>query len=74
MKDNSMGQNATPLKPQRRFIHDIQQASERVHDLECDSLFRLDALLMRDRRETGCTRYIVFRECADSILIWRDED
>lgn len=74
MSKDATSHNASPLKPSRRFIHDIQQANERRHDLECDSLFRLDALLARDRRETGCTSYIVYRECADRILIWRDDE
>lgn len=74
MSDGYAMSNASNLTPVKRWIYDVQQAQERRPDLTCDSLFKLDALLMRDRRETGCTRYIVFNECAGSILIWRDED
>jgi len=74
VKDDGLMANASQVKPAKRFIRDIQQASERRHDLECDHLFKLDALLMKDRRETGCTRYVIFNECVGSILIWRDED
>jgi hypothetical protein len=75
MSGDATRSNASPVTPQKRFIHDIQEAQERGKpDLTLSSIFTLDARLISYRRETGCNRFVVYHECPGHILIWRDED